>query len=221
MKMIDKICIVLLALMLPVAVICLSETGVWRISETYEYSLKESEILNKMHLNVSEEDVAHTFTRYVNGKTDDFQIIEKTGTVEAELFTEEDEQSMSTIRGYAGYLLYAGIVALIIAIAAYVRLRIKTKKTTVKAGFHAAIAVFICLQAANLIIRLIDAAREAVFGWLFDFPDAEGDLLTGIMKGSLPEQFAVFQTITAVVAMLILWYISSRITRPEKIFFRR
>ena len=221
MKVIDRICILLLAVMLPVAVMCLSETGVWRVSDTYEYSLKESEILNKMHLDVSEEDVARTFTGYVNGKTDEFQIIEKTGAVETELFTEEDEQSMSVIRDYAKYLLWAGIIALIIAIAAYAVLRIKTKKITVRAGFRAALTVFICMQAANLVIRLIDPARNAVFGWLFDFPDTEGDLLTGIMKGSLPEQFAVFQTITAVVAMLILWYISSRLTRPEKIFFRR
>ena len=221
MKMIDRICIVLLAVLLPTAVICLSETGVWRVSDTYEYSLKESEILNKTHLNVSEEDVSHTFTRYVNGKTDDFKLTEKTGTVEHELFTEEDERSMSVIRDYARYLLYAGVIALVIAIAAYAVLRIKTKKTTVRTGFRAALAVFICMQAANLLIRLIDPARNAVFGWLFDFPDEEGDLLTGIMEGSLPEQFAVFQTITAVVIMLILWYISSRITRPEKIFFRR
>ena len=221
MKVVDRICIVLLAVMLPVAVMCLSETGVWRVSDTYEYSLKESEILNKMHLDVSEEHVARTFTGYVNGKTDEFQIIEKTGAVETELFTEEDEQSMSVIRDYAKYLLWAGIIALIIAIAAYAVLRIKTKKITVKDGFRAALAVFICMQAANLVIRLIDPARNAVFGWLFDFPDTEGDLLTGIMKGSLPEQFAVFQTIAAVVAMLILWYISSRLTRPEKIFFRR
>ena len=221
MKMIDRICIVLLALLLPLAVMCLSETGVWRVSDTYEYSLKESEVLNKMHLDVSEEDVAHTFTKYVNGKTDDFRLVEKTGAVEQELFTEKDEQSMRTIRDYAGYLLYAGIIAFIIAVAAYARLRIKTKKTTVKTGFHAALAVFICIQAANLVIRLIDPVRNAVFGWLFSFPDEESDLLTGIMNGSLPEQFAVFQTIFAVVIMLILWYISSMITKPEKIFFRR
>lgn len=221
MKVTDRICIVLLAVLLPVAVMCISETGVWRISDTYEYSLKESQVLDKMGAGVTEEQVSHTFTRYINDKTDEFSLTQKTGTVEEELFTEEDARFAASLKSYARYLLIAGICCLILALIAYICLRVRTRKTVVRKGFSIALGVFICMAAVNLIVRLADPLRNAVYGWLFDYPDRDGDLLTGIMNGSLPEQFAVFQTIIAVVMMLILWYISSWLTRPEKIFFRR
>lgn len=221
MRVLSKIALIVITVLLPISIICIADNGIYRVSDTYRYNFNDTQLVTQQGLSVDVYDVAHAYSGYLMGKQDKFHLTEKVGNNETELFSEEASLTMENVKKLLDVMLILGAGGLLLAIASYVLLLRMRMKNEIRRWFRHSIVVFAALLAFNMMVQMMPAVRDVLLGRMYDFDFEKDELFIVIMRGSLLQQFAIFDSVLAGILMAVSGYIHHMLTKPRKLFFKR
>lgn len=204
----------------PLAVVCLVANVIMRMKDVYSYSLSASGIIGSTTISTTEDDFIGLMTDYMNGKTDEFALMENSEFDPEQIFSALDQQAMAGARSVLYAMLVIGIVALVLSAAAYfLMVRWRVKDIFMK-RFNACVWVFIALELINIVTVCVPKIRMMTWGRLIPMEFPDGDNLVILLGDAFPRQVVMFETIAAVVVMIAVGYLTRSIAGRRKMFRR-
>lgn len=204
----------------PLAVVCLVANVIMRMKDVYSYSLSASGIIGATTISTTEDDFIGLMTDYMNGKTDEFALMENSEFDPEPIFSALDQQAMAGARSVLWAMLVIGIVALVLSAAAYfLMVRWRVKDIFMK-RFNACVWVFIALELINIVTVCVPKIRMMTWGRLIPMEFPDGDNLVILLGDAFPRQVVMFETIAAVVVMIAAGYLTRSIAGRRKMFRR-
>lgn len=213
--------LIILTVLLPISIISLADNGIYRISDTYRYNFNDTEIVSQERLSVDVYEVAHAFSGYLMGAQDEFHLTEEIGNNKEDLFSKEASQTMENVKTLLDVMLIVGIAGLLLSVVSYCMMLRRRMKDELRQWAKRALIVFIGLLVVNALIQAVPVLRDLVLGWAYDFNFDKEELFVVIMKGTLLQQFAIFDSVLAAIIMAVCGYVHNMITKPRKLFFKR
>jgi hypothetical protein len=218
MKIVNLVLAIIIIISTPIAIISLANNLTTRMPDLYQYEFKSTEILGTLAIERSEDEMGQFFSEFMTGKTEKFQIVYQFGDNTDNLFTNNEQITMTKLKRTSDEILGVGIIALILFLISYFllykqSLKILLRKTFLKVVVHFSILITIITLCA-FTSPLIDSAYRFIFNY-------EIESFMALPK-LLPTSFFVHSLLTTVIisiiGMLILWYFTWKITKPRRIF---
>ncbi len=204
----------------PLAVVCLVMNIIMRMKDVYSYSLSASGIIGKTTISTSEEEILALITNFMNGKTDEFALMENSPYDPEQIFSALDQQVMTDTRAFLHIVLVIGLIALAVsAIAYFLLIRWRVKEIFMK-RFKISVVVFAVLEVFNILTVCIEPVRKAVYGSIIPMDLPDGDNLALLLGEAFPRQVIMFETIAGVAAMALIGYLTWYVAGRRKMFRR-
>lgn len=206
----------LLVISVPIMIICLSANITMRMSDTYQYSLSSSQVLDSAPVVVEETALVNLFGSYMQHRTAVFSLKEAVSYKPGDAFNAMDRQFMHNLRKTMDVILMLGIAMLAISALGYFFLIRWRKKVWHMMCFKKSFVVFLILSAVSAASTAIPFFRENTWERLFNTGFADGDLLALILQKGFALQVTVFNLIISFVLMGILAYATWEVAGRKK-----
>jgi len=218
MKIINLILTIILVISLPVSIICLANNLTARMPDMYQYELKSTEILKDLSVEKNEDEMGQFFSEFMLGKTQKFQIEYQFGDNTDNLFTHDEQNTMAKFKSISDVILITGIVALFFSLVSYFLLYKQNLKMLLRRTFSRAAMFFAAAIGIITLATLLSPLIKMQYALLFDY-----ELKTFLaLPKLLPKSFFVHSALATValsiIAMMLLWYFTWKITKPRRIF---
>ncbi len=211
----------MIVISLPLMIVCLVANLVFRLPDVYEYSLTSSNILQNTSLSTTKEEVQKAFSDFMQGKTDELKLIEKTEYKPEDIFSKEDKEAMKSLRTFLNVLLVIGLFSLFITFVVYffmIRWRVKG---IFMDRYKQSLWVFIGVEILNVTIKFVDPLWKHIYGLFMRTSFKEGDNMVLLLGDAFPKQVALFELIVGSVVMALVGYLTWSVAGRKKLFKER
>lgn len=217
---------IIIIICIPISSIFTSAFIVGSLPDFYSYEFTKLQSLQEADVNVSEIEMGELFSKYMTGRTEEFQLEAEYENKVIQLFNSKEQSHMKDVRNLIWLIGISAICAFIIIIVCTLFLNKKSDNYTIRRGYIFGIGTFLLFIVALFIFSKLDftkgfnAFHEIFFTndlWMLN---PNEDILLMIM----PEQFFIdsmfivilFSIPFLILTGLIIW----RFTK-ERAFFKR
>ncbi|MGI6722279.1 MAG: DUF1461 domain-containing protein [Anaerovoracaceae bacterium] len=211
----------LLLISIPLMIVCISANITLRMSNTYQYSLTSSQILNVAPYSVDQTKLVDLFGQYMQHRTDSFALKESVDYDPQDVFTVKDKVAMHHLRVMTDALLLVGIAALLVTALSYFMLIRMRRKVIHMEYFKKSFIIFLVLAAVSALVKVVPPLRALTWGRFFQLNHDGSDLLALIFDHGFYTQVTIFDLIISFVLMAILAYFTWEVAGRKKMFRRR
>lgn len=214
----NKIYGVTLILTIPVMLLTIVPNIVLRSSAFYSYFLSKTGVVKEIPYAIEKDDVCNTFVDFMLHKMENFNLMEKEGYMPQLVFTKLDNEIMSFVRGAVDTLAVIGVIALILAIIAIVKLYTNKKKDFLFDQFKISMIVTAVVFAIHSVVIFVKAIRMGLFRGFFGDEFPPGDVLIQIFDAGFPVYYGASVIVVAVVLSLGIIYLMNKFVARRKLF---
>lgn len=214
----NKIYGITIILFIPVILFTLVTNIVLRSSAFYSYFLSKTGVVKEIPYDIEKQDVCDTFVNFMLHKMENFNLMEKEGYMPQLVFTKLDNEIMSFIRGGLDVLAIVGIIALILAIVAGVKLYTKKKREFLFDQFKISMVVTAIVFAIHSIVIFIPTIRMGAFRGYFGSEYPPGDVLIQIFDAGFSVYYGGSVIVVAIVLSLGIGYLMHKFVACRKLF---
>ena len=220
MKIINRALFALLILAVPLTCMLAAVNLTFRLPDIYRYEFDRSGVIKEIGLSdVSSDELADFFSKYMTGSFDGFQFSAYYMGSERPIFGIGESAAMEQLRallnGSAGCVL--AMLALMVFVYAFL-LR-QGRKEAVRYAYKAGIVLYLLLSAGGAAVIFTPAADEFLMENIIFYQLKETDMLPQL----LPKAFFVENEVVAtLISLLILSFgysVTKRFTRPDRMFY--
>lgn len=192
-----------------------------RYPEVFSFYLNESEVLQYTDIDMKGGDLAKEMGSFFMGFGDDDQIYENTEYTKDPVFDDKEMEVLLQCRSTLNILALAGIVSLAIFVGIFVYfIKTQNKDLLWKYGKGAAYTSVIVNIIYNVLWG-ISPLRKAFFDSLTNVTlTSNSNLYLIVTKGNLSTTLIIVQGAIAAILIILIAYITRKITRSRRIFTR-
>lgn len=213
-----KIYGVMFIIFIAVALIMLLPNIVLRIGVFYSYFLSKTGVVKDIPYAIEMADVRDTFVDYMRHQIENFNLMEKEGYMPQLVFTKLDNEIMSFVRGSMDIMAIVGIIALVIAIVAGIKLYTSNKKDYMFGVYKISLIVTAILLAIHSVILFVPNIRQTLFVAKFGSEYPPGDVLIQIFEAGLPIYYGIGVLVVGLGAVLGITYLMIKFVASRKMF---
>ena len=207
-----------LVVMIPITAICLTDTVMSRMPNTYSYNLQSTEVLYDLTTPIDETKLVNMICDYMQMKTDVFQLKEDIEYEPADIFSPLDQELMSNIRLFENIFGLAAFFGLIWIIAVYIILIRNKGREMVMDSYRKSRKSFLVLAGILLLIRAIPPLQESFSALFAGKALPNGDMLVQIFGDSLLQQFGIMAFIISAILMILAGMVTNEVAGQRKLF---
>jgi len=218
MKIVNLILTIILVISVPVSIICLANNLTTRMPDLYQYEFKSTEILKDLSVEKNEDEMGQFFSEFMLGKTQKFQIEYKFGDNTDNLFTHDEQNTMGKFKSMSNTILFTGLVALLFSLVSYFLLYKQNLKMLLRRTFSRAVIIFAASVGAITLATFLSPLIKMQYALLFDYELKTFLVLPKLLPKSFFIHSALATVVLSIIAMMLLWYFTWKITKPRRIF---
>lgn len=207
-----------LVVMIPITAICLTDTVMSRMPNTYSYNLQSTEVLYDLTTPIDETKLVNMICDYMQMKTDVFQLKEDIEYEPADIFSPLDQELMSNIRLFENIFGLVAFFGLIWIIAVYIILIRNKGREMVMDSYRKSRKSFLVLAGILLLIRAIPPLQESFSALFAGKALPNGDMLVQIFGDSLLRQFGIMAFIISAILMILAGMVTNEVAGQRKLF---
>ena len=214
----NKIYGITLILSIPVLLFTIVPNIVLRANAFYSYFLSKTGIVREIPYAIDKEDVCNTFVDFMLHKMQNFNLMEKEGYMPQLVFTKMDNEIMSFTRSFLDIIAIIGIIAMVFAIVAIVKLYTNKKKDFLFDQFKISMIVTGIVLAIHSAIIFIPSIRMNLFRGYFGSHFPPGDVLIQIFDAGFPIYYGASVIVVTIVLSLGIAYLMNKFVARRKLF---
>ncbi len=217
-KAINRIIVVLLTLIIPFVTIALAANIMTRLPDIYAFEFTRSQVTEAAELTAKPADIAALFSAYLNGKTDEFQLVAEYQGREQQVFTMKDQIGMHNVQKMINGLLLSAIISLLVGVLLiYIALK-RYEKELVRTAYKYSVALY-GLFWIGLFIASASGTITQIMQTLIFISGFDVDSLLGmLLSGSFFSVWFTFTFIGSAVILFILGNIIWKYTKERRMF---
>ena len=208
----------LLVLTIPVMCAGLSLGFLARAGDVYQFNFRATQAVEMSHRYVSQDDVVALISDYMNGKTDDFTLMQSVDYMPENVFSEEDQEAMALYRRYINRVTIAGGAGALCTAILFVLMVRWRRKDLHRTCTYAAAVPLLMLLVAQFAAKAVPSLRVLTYGRVIPVTFPEGDFLVYIAEESFGRQLAVFEIIGALILYFLLIYVTLKVAGKDRLF---
>jgi uncharacterized membrane protein len=186
--------------------------------DLYKYEFDKSEITEEIGLNLSNDDLADFFSKYMFGTLRDFQLTAELQGREKPVFGIGEIAVMSRLRSSLNQVFFVLCAMLAMTLFVYGFSLRKNLKEELRQAYKRGVIFYICFVVACCIMFYAGNIREQIFYRMFFYTFQPDDILPALLLGS----FVNLNIITAVAVSAIILAVGAsvtwRLTKPDLMF---
>lgn len=218
MKIVNLILTIILVISVPVSIICLANNLTTRMPDLYQYEFKSTEILKDLSVEKNEDEMGQFFSEFMLGKTQKFQIEYQFGDNTDNLFTHDEQNTMEKFKSMSNTILFTGLVALLFSLVSYFLLYKQNLKMLLRRTFSRSTIIFAASVGAITLATFLSPLIKIQYALLFDYELKTFLALPKLLPKSFFIHSALATVVLSIIAMMLLWYFTWKITKPRRIF---
>ena len=221
MKKINVLCAILLIICIPIITLTFSANIVVKYPAVLVYYLNDSQVMKYTDMDLTSDELANKTGSFFLGFDDNEQITEDTGYTQDPVFTDKEMEILLEIRHVVNAMLLAGIIALVVFVAVFIYLVRAKEKDLIWKYCKRGVIVAAVINAVYCVLWAIPSIRSFFYDSLTNvILDKDSNLYLIGTKGDWSTVMIVAHAIIAVVLILLICYITRKITRSRRIFTR-
>ena len=214
----NKIYGVTMVITTALTLITLAPNVVLRSGVFYSYFLSKTGIVKEIPYAIEMADVRDTFTDFMWHKMQNFTLMEKEGYMPQLVFTNLDNQIMNFIRNSMDIMAIIGIITLVLAIFAGIKLFLNNKKDFMFNSYKISMILTVVLMAIHCIVLFVPTVRGLLFVAKFGNEYPPGDVLLQIFDAGFAVYYGIGILVVGLVLALGITYLMVKFVARRKMF---
>ena len=215
---VKKLAGLLLLVTIPLMCIGLIFGSIVRTPDLYQYNFTSSQALEKSRKFVDQEQTIALFKDFMQGRTDEFVLLETVAYEPENLFSEEDDVAMHQFRRYANAVLVIGAASLAITLVIYVLLLRWRRREFLRRIVPGAGVLLAALLILQILAKTVPGLRALLYGRIITVTFPKDDFLIYLAKEGFGLQLGIFEIIGSLLIYGILLYVTFRLTSQKTLF---
>ena len=223
MRRSDIVISLLLVVLIPAAVILLSFNVTFRIPVTYGFYLTDTNAASRISYEVEDDDLTNEVVSYLSNPTDhEFQIYQKVGKYEDEVFSERDQEAMANAKDFLMKTGVAAVVAfiLVLGLFLYAVRKMVGDKDNFRFFTRLTAGAFVVMVALQDILAFWKPVRLWFYTKAFGVWLPEDSVLNILFSQGFAKSYCIVSSVICAIFFVLYLYICYRRYRPHgRIFY--
>lgn len=205
---------------LPISILAFSWNLVLRMPQSYSIYLTRSKVMREVPFRVTDEEIAQTFGKFMQHRSDDFQLRDNVEYKPQKVFSKRDGKAMAKLRKFLDGFLILGLVTSIISIAIFVYLYQRKEKQLLYHRFADSRIVLLATIVLLALEAFLPNIRQGVLRRVFGVQFPAGDVLVSFVENQMVQYLAAMIIAVVIAMTLVCWRICWKLL-PKKRFFKK
>lgn len=205
---------------LPIAVLFLSINLTFRAPQTYSYYFTKSNVIKEIPFKIQNEDITDVIVRYMQHRSDKFQLMENSEYKPNRVFNQRDAKTMKLLRISLDIMMAVAVIAAAISTYVYVRLYKRKEKELLRYRLADSRVLFGVMLVFGLTAVFISPVRKVLLRTFFGVRFPNEDVLVTVTEHGIFQYFSIFAAAISLVLMVLLWRLEKYFIGKRKLFRR-